>query len=253
MVDENYVPTVEAASPNGTNGTIFHRAIDAIVDYIKCEHLREGDMLPSAEFFCEKFSFSRVIVREAMSYLKGMGIINSGKGSGFRLAKVDPLAGFANLLPLFFSISRDRDELSKLRCDLELGAFPDIVERISPAQLEALEQNIKESELLLQHEDFPNADFIRLDHQFHQIICSASGNRLLEIVSDAYFTEMSDNPDRNDPVLPKNRQLFREAFLAHQVILNSIKLHDAETGLLMLHRHTAAIRNKAAHQLEKKF
>lgn len=232
-----------ASSPSATNGKTMNRAIDTIVGYIKSEHLHEGDPLPSAEFFCKRSGISRVIVREAMSYLKGMGIINSGKGSGFRLAKVDPLAGFANLLPLFFSISRNRHELSRLRCDLELGAFPDVVERISPQQLHELEQVVADSERLLQRDDFCNFDFIRLDRRFHQIICASSGNRLLEIVSEHYFTDMSDNPDRDDRVLPENHRMFQTAHWGHQVILNSIKIHDIETGLLMLHRHFATIRN----------
>ena len=222
-----------------TSGSATERVIQAIVSHIKQHELTEGDLLPTVDSLCRETGFSRVIVREALSYLKGMGLIESRRGSGCRLAKIRPLESFANLLPFFFSVAKDLRDVTELRTALELGAFPQIVANVTAANLEEMRQILDESDRLLERDDFQNIDFIRLDLAFHCLLARVSQIRILEIVTQAYFKESTNLTQFNRHVEPVHLEEFRRANLEHHAIYDSLKLGAREMGFLALHQHLA--------------
>ena len=227
-----------------TGGSATERAIQAIVSHIKQHQLTEGDLLPTVDALCRETGFSRVIVREALSYLKGMGIIETRRGSGCRLAKIRPLESFANLLPFFFSIAKDLRDVTELRTALELGAFPQIVANIMAADLEEMRNILDEADRLLEGDDFQNIDFIRLDLAFHCLLARASRIHILEIVTQAYFKESLNLTLFAHRVEPVHLEEFRRANLEHRAIYDSLKLGAREMGFLALHQHLAPNLNR---------
>ena len=221
------------------SGSATERAIQAIVSHIKQHQLTEGDLLPTVDALCRETGFSRVIVREALSYLKGMGIIETRRGSGCRLAKIRPLESFANLLPFFFSIAKDLHDVTEFRTALELGAFPCIAANITPADLEELRQILDDTDNLLERNDFQNIDFIRLDIAFHCLLARVSRIHILEIVTQAYFRESVVFPSCLNKVTPRHLEEFQRANLEHRTIYNALKLGAREMGFLALHQHLA--------------
>ncbi len=222
-----------------SGGSATDRAIQAIVSHIKQHQLTEGDLLPTVDALCRETGFSRVIVREALSYLKGMGIIETRRGSGCRLAKIKPLESFANLLPFFFSVSKDLRDVTELRNALELGAFPQIVANIMAADLEEMRNILDEADRLLERDDFQNIDFIRLDLAFHCLLAHVSKLHILEIVTQAYFRESMNYTQFARHVEPKHLAEFRRANLEHRAIYDSLKLGAREMGFLALSQHLA--------------
>ncbi len=228
-------------TPNeqASGGSATDRAIQAIVSYIKEHDLTEGDLLPAVDSLCREFGLSRVIVREALSYLKGMGIIETRRGSGCRLAKINPLESFANLLPFFFSVAKDLRDVTELRNALELGAFPQIVANITAADLEEMRDILDETDRLLERSDFHNIDFIRLDLAFHCLLARVSKLHILEIVTQAYFKESTTPTHVSRHVEPAHLEEFRRANLEHRAIYDSLKLGSREMGFLALNQHLA--------------
>ncbi len=220
-----------------SKGTATECVLHQIVSYIREHSLTEGDPLPTADALGREFGFSRVIVREALSYLKGMGIIESGRGAGYRLAKIKPLESFANLLPFFFHIAKDQHDITELRFIIELGAYPRIAANVTDEQLAEMKQILDESDSLLQNDDFRNMDFIRLDCAFHSLLARISKVHMLEIVTQTYFKESSDFANSMSFVRPKDLEVFRQTNREHHMIFDALQLHAHDVGFLALYHH----------------
>lgn len=217
--------------------TAFDRAVDSILDYIRTEKLKSGDQLPPAEVFCERYGFSRVIFREAMSYLKGLGVVESGRGRGMRLCELDPLDNFSRLLPIFFSISKSYNTFHQLRGALELGTFPSICNLMTDEDLEYLEKLLRKGDELLKKKDVICSEYNEIDHGFHKYLCRLSGNRLLETVS-AFYRELFATMDgENDIARPEDMFDFRQSQVGHWALLNCMKIHCVEAGLMLMWNH----------------
>ncbi len=66
---------------------------DALAAEVRSGRLSEGDRLPTETALAEQFGVSRTVVREAVSRLKSLGLVDSRQGSGVyvRAAGVEPL------------------------------------------------------------------------------------------------------------------------------------------------------------------
>src|SRR3989442_10403331 len=58
------------------------RVADALAAEIRAGRLVAGDKLPTEAVLVEQFSVSRTVVREAVSRLKSLGLVDSRQGSG---------------------------------------------------------------------------------------------------------------------------------------------------------------------------
>ena len=219
------------------DASIAQQALTVIVSYIRTEKLREGDLLPSADFFVEKYGFSRVMVREAMCYLKGMGIVISGKGSGFRLAKINPMAGFGRLLPFFFALSKDSGDIILMRNNMELGSFPSVVRNITDADLLELEKIVDTGRQVLRKDVLHNVEFIAVDTDFHTVLNRVSGNELLIAVTEYYQMKLGNATAKEQIADEIHRSILATAQMEHEQILNALKLKSPESGLIALYNH----------------
>ncbi|HJC69227.1 MAG TPA: GntR family transcriptional regulator, partial [Candidatus Brachybacterium intestinipullorum] len=95
--------------------TLVGRARQAVLDLIDDEGLDAGDPLPSAGALAERFAVSKAVVREALSALDALGIVEISNGRAARVRPTDsslvrfslsrtirtaPGEGFATLMDL---------------------------------------------------------------------------------------------------------------------------------------------------------
>ena len=129
--------------------TLTENLIERILAYIRKNHLKSGDPLPTEQEMIRLFGISRVALRAAFCYLKGLGIIVSRRGSCLRVG--NPSASKV-LEKVISGISLPESdiviELFELRRMLELGAAADAVEKASRSDLDAIETAQKEFETL---------------------------------------------------------------------------------------------------------
>ena len=77
-----------AASKISAEGLVG-RAVQAIVDEIRANGLRKGDLLPSESAMVAKLQVSRIVVREANRYLAALGIVEITNGRAPRVSVPD--------------------------------------------------------------------------------------------------------------------------------------------------------------------
>jgi GntR family transcriptional regulator, transcriptional repressor for pyruvate dehydrogenase complex len=171
---------------NVPQSTLTFTTIECILEFIREKKLQAGESLPSEVEMIKMFGVSRVILREAFSYLKGLGIIESRRGSSFKIAKTDFVKVLERTLKHIAFFNQDNIEgLFDLRRRLEIGSVGDAVTnanekdieniRCAMGKLEAFA--VKKVKTLTEHE--------LLELEFHQAIVKPSGNQVLALVNVA--------------------------------------------------------------------
>ena len=103
--------------------TLTSKTIGRLLEYIREKQLEPGSQLPTEAALLKILGVSRIILRESLSYLKGLGLITSRRGSGFRIAEVDFSGAMRQALEHISVVSsRHLSELMELRSQLEVGS-----------------------------------------------------------------------------------------------------------------------------------
>ncbi len=222
--------------------TLTFTTIERILDFVREKKLQAGESLPSEVEMIKMFGVSRVILREAFSYLKGLGIIESRRGSSFKIAKTDFVKVLERTLSHISFFGPDNIEgLFDLRRRLEIGSIGDAVTnasekdietvRIAMGKLEAFA--VKKVKNLEEHE--------LLELEFHQAIVKPSGNKVLALVNVAlknYFNVAFDNGNsishRSLAILLST--IDRE-LLEHRMITHAFELRWPEIAEACLRKH----------------
>ena len=113
--------------------TLTEQVVEQILSEIRRRKLRSGDPLPTESELMQLFGVSRVALREAFCYLKGLGLIVSRRGSCLRVANPGLIDLLENLIGRIILPEAEMiNELFELRRTLELGCIADAVENADP-------------------------------------------------------------------------------------------------------------------------
>jgi GntR family transcriptional repressor for pyruvate dehydrogenase complex len=199
------------------------RVYEQIVEQIK-ELMKQGDLKPGDKLMCErelsdKLGVSRTSVREALSALAFLGILESRHGEGTFIAEVSEQL-LIEPLALFMAMDREASlELLEVRKMMEsyaaelaaVRADEEDIKKIKEA-LELMEQDFKQN--ILGEEN---------DATFHYSIAEATGNRMLvkmmNLISDLLVQNMRSS---RQYMFYKNNNA-EKLYLQHLNIFNAIK------------------------------
>jgi GntR family transcriptional repressor for pyruvate dehydrogenase complex len=118
--------------------TLVGRARQAVLDLIDDEGLDAGDPLPSAGALAERFAVSKAVVREALSALDALGIVEISNGRAARVRPPDSsLVRFSLSRTIRTSPGEGFSALMDLRSPLEVRAAALAARRVRAADGEA--------------------------------------------------------------------------------------------------------------------
>ena len=151
--------------------------IEEIKRMIQSGELKEGDKLPNQNAFAAQLGVSRTSLREALSTLTRIGVIEQrpGYGTVFR-SRISALFT-DHLAPPLISDKQATIELIEARRFIEIGAAELSVKNASPEQIKEMGLLIKEMTRSLKEGRID--DYIEQDVSFHFLIAKASHNRFL--------------------------------------------------------------------------
>jgi GntR family transcriptional regulator, transcriptional repressor for pyruvate dehydrogenase complex len=145
-------------------------------DYLKKKSFKPGDPLPSEQQLAESLGVSRNVVREALSRLRMLGIVETKKKRGMLLSRPDILGSFERVLdPLIMDTSTLQD-LFELRLTLEVGLADILYKRKKTKDVEELEAIALRQQLTIGKPAF------RIKHEiaFHGKIYQMTGNDTMQ-------------------------------------------------------------------------
>jgi DNA-binding FadR family transcriptional regulator len=232
---------------NIPNATLTFTTIERILDFVRGKKLQPGESLPSEVEMIKMFGVSRVILREAFSYLKGLGVIESRRGSSFKIAKTDFVKVLERTLNHVSFFNQDNIEgLFDLRKRLEIGSVGDAVTNANNKDIKDIRDAVQKLEAFAIKKVKTLAEYELLELEFHQAIVKPSGNQILALVNVAlknYFNvAFCDDNASSDMMLPT----IERELLEHRMIAQAFELKWPEIAEACLRKHLShkgSIRN----------
>jgi DNA-binding FadR family transcriptional regulator len=205
--------------------TLADQAEEKIIEYIKENHLTPGDALPNEMQFSEMMGISRNVVREAMSRLRMLGLIQSRTKRGIVVTEPPLLNGFSKVLdPQLLSIETIKDMMG-MRLALEIGITDFIFANITDVDLKELDEIVARQTAIginnLSVED---------EMKFHLKIYQIAGNQFImrfqELMHPVFEFSKQNYENYFQPI---NRKLQEEKkIITHVDILEKLKTRDAD-------------------------
>lgn len=221
---DRIVPTGLNRSPSSA---VAHRLLDLLLG----ESMRPGDRLPGERALAEQLGVGRSAVREAISALEVLGVVETRAGSGTYLR-----SGTSELLPstLSWSLLMDQErtsELSVVRGALERSAAQ-LAARTATAEQKAELNGLVEDQRAAA--DDPEA-YVAADIAFHRVVAQIGGNALVGELLATTRTLLRVWFDR----AVDNREDIDRAILEHGMIAAAIAAGDAPAAGEAMERHMA--------------
>lgn len=216
---------------------IYEEVSDIIVNRVKQGELSPGDRLESVEKMAENFGVSRSAIREALSGLRAMGLVDIRQGEGTFITSFDAKAFALPAATALIMKRKDIKELAAVRSMLEIGAAG------LAAELHTKEDLIPLEKALLLMKDAKGKGELgeKADLNFHLAIANATQNNMLinlmGSVSDITLESMRET--RRLILYTKDgmNRLYKE----HERIFEAIKNRDSKTAQDEMQHHLALV------------
>lgn len=200
----------------------YEHVLEQMKEQILTHRFQPGEKLPTEYDLCQSFGVSRAVIRQAMTVLSMMGLIEIKQGSGSFVA--EPLGRLVSTsVDLNLSIEKDspRDSIYRLiemKEILESRASALAAERATPALLRKMENCLETMERLL---DEPIA-FLKVDYEFHQAVADATNNHFIESFERAILDLMW----KVSPALVAPKKELSVSLEYHRAIYKAIQEKD---------------------------
>lgn len=163
---------------------VYEEIVQQVKELIAKGVLRPGDKLISERELADKLQVSRASVREALSVLESMGIIEIRPGEG---TFVKETAGESIVEPLVLMVVKDRETgyaLLEVRKILEVEGAALAASRATDEDLQRIEECLKEMRAEVERGDLGDVG----DYKFHYALAEATHNpvlvRVMSTISD---------------------------------------------------------------------
>ena len=228
------------------NKRLYLQIVNQVRDLIDKGNLKAGDKLLPERELTEKFGVSRASIREAMSALEILGLIES-RGSQGNFIKVDVMdASIDGTLLKELLKNHSPLEVFEARCEIEpvMGALA--AERKTGENLERLKKClIKLNALGRQVESDPKQidNYMEEDRRFHLIIAQCAHNSVLFTVYSAVNLMLRE---KHWKVL-KMKTLVKEGNIKkfekeHTEMFHAIRDGDSELARINMREHLQCIK-----------
>ena len=223
--------------------SVSRQVADHILDLIERGELKRGDRLPGEREFAESLGISRVPLREAISALSIMGIIEKRHGEGNYIAESN-LQVLGQILRTSTALDRSlADDLFETRAMVE-GASARLAARNAAAvDVEALREAIR-----LMEEAVPAyikgerrlAEMLELDDLFHLRVAAASHNRFYIQFVNIMHTAGTDM-GLYEKAYGRHPEKYYESIEFHTSLADAIEKGDETAAQDIMLRHIESI------------
>jgi DNA-binding FadR family transcriptional regulator len=145
-----------------------------ILNIVRKNNLSIGDSLPAELQLTEGLGVSRSVVREALSRLRMLGLLESRKKRGMVIAEPDVFGGCSQILDVAFLNEKTQRSLCEMRLTLELGLADPLFLRKTEDDLNALEKIVDREEKACTEQTR-----LKLEIKFHTKLYQMGRNDLL--------------------------------------------------------------------------
>jgi len=201
--------------------SVVETIIERILTYVKSENLLPGDKLPTERELGRMLQVSRTSLREALSQIQAMNIIEIRQGSGIFFKDFNIGSFIQRRMDILSALKRPSIlELLYVRRIIEQETVRLAARNIRPHRIAELETILKRMDLEMDDRD----KFFFDDLEYHLKIAEFSGNSILPRILDTIrFLHMRELRATTElPGAPERAQVF------HWAIVGAFKEGDVE-------------------------
>lgn len=197
---------------------IYEEVSDELYEMIRSGSLKPGEQLDSIQQLAENFQVGRPAIREALSALSSMGLIEIKQGEGTFVKTFDP--AIMNH-PLSAALLMDQDNIKHLlevRKILESGAAEVAAKKRTEENLNELKDMLSNMEKVSDDEELSD----KADISFHVAVANASQNELLITLMN-HVSELMTEKMRDI----RRVALYSEEMTLKQLYQQHVRIYDA--------------------------
>lgn len=158
------------------NHSLVDRVETQIVELLRQQKLKVGDVIPKEMELTEMLGVSRTVIREALMRLKVMGLIESKKRKGSVITSPDIFNVLSKSMNPHILDQETLKDMFELRLALEVGMADFIFQRITPDDINELKEIVSKEPEASEEDRF----FIEHEIAFHSKLYEISNNQSLK-------------------------------------------------------------------------
>ncbi|WP_106495745.1 FadR/GntR family transcriptional regulator [Lentibacillus sp. Marseille-P4043] len=225
---------------------IYEEVSDSLIDMLKSGELSPGDKLSSVEQLAKNYNVSRSAVREALSGLRAIGLVEMRQGEGTYITKFDPSQFSLPVTTALLLKREDIKELSEVRKILEVGSA-------SAAALSHREEDLIPMEKALQKMyDAKGKGELgeKADLEFHLSVVNATHNRMLINLMGSVSDIMVESMRETRRLILYSDERKGALFNEHQRIFEAIKSRNPENAQKAMRDHLIEVDRLIAEYID---
>jgi len=211
---------------HNTAFTLVDQVEDKLLTYFKENDLRTGDAIPNELELANALGVARSVLREALSRLKMMGMIETRTRRGMILTEPSILGGMKRVVDPRILSDDSLFDILGFRIALEIGICSDLFRNVTPKDIDELEEIVKMGIAFENNEYAPISEF-----SFHAKLYEITGNKTIsefqEIVHPVMVFVKNKFKDLLEPINIKMKK--KKKIVTHADLLDYLKKGD-ETG-----------------------
>ena len=213
---------------------IYEEIIDQIKQLIIDGHIKPGDKLPSERELVDSFRVSRSSIREALSALEMMGILEVRTGEGTFIRQVHTESMMASLAWSLYLDKGSVMEMLEVRKMIEIEVVGYAAERITPNEIEQLAETLENMKNNLGN---MRAISEKADVTFHYTIAVATHNKITIRLMDAISDNLHHLIYATRPKLYEGKYTPEILYYEHERIYKAIKNRNRDEARKEMLKH----------------
>ena len=213
---------------------IYEEVAEAIHGMITSGQLKPGDKLDSVQQLAENFQVGRSAIREALTALRAMGLIEIRQGEGTYVKEFEPEQISFPLSTAILMNAQDIAHLLEVRKILESGTVFSAAQKRTESQLQTMEEALEEMKRANGDEELGE----KADLQFHLAIAESSHNPLLINLVNHVSGLMGETMKETRKLWLYSKQTTTDRLHdEHHAIYLAIKEQNAEEARTLMLKH----------------
>jgi DNA-binding FadR family transcriptional regulator len=212
--------------------------VEQVRELIRSGRLSAGDKLPSERELAERFSVSRVTVRDALRSLEAVGLLRvkvGANGGAFLRAPSSADAG-RGMSDMLLMAQLSAEDIAEARLMLELNTVMLAVRRAEPTDIDALRAICERSTALLADGEYD----VHLSWDFHERLAGATHNPAIEMIHHSFRGPLSMARARaREPASVAHRRTVEE----HTELVDALEARDVEGARRVIAHHLVRATN----------
>lgn len=214
--------------------TLVDQVEDKLLNYLKESDISVGDSIPNEIELAATIGVARSVLREALSRLKMLGIIETRPRRGMIMTAPSVFNGLKRIIDPRILDEQTVFEMLHFRITLEIGMCSDLFLNLTEEDLCELDDIIKHSVLYENNEYDPYSEY-----NFHAKLYEIAGNKIVSEFQEMVYPLMTFvNKKFKDLIEPINIELEKEGkIVTHKELFSYLKERDEDGFTKALKNH----------------